>query len=204
MEHFPHHASTIIPIGASLRSAGAGPLPPEAPLGLLFVGALGIRMNYDALAHFSRRFWPGLRRRFGDQVSVTVAGSNPLPEVRAICAEMGWALKANVSEVDLERLYETASFSILPFSYATGAKLKLLGSLARGVPVLATTSVSPQADLVVEPSLMSDEPENWVARAVEVRRTGINHDVRQRMRHIAEQNSWEASARRLVAILDDA
>ena len=155
-QHVPHHRYRVIPIGVALRQI-APPRAPDALPRLLFVGSLGVRMNLDALRHFATRYEPALRARFGEALRVDIAGSSPLPDVHRLCTDHGWALHADVEEAQLDALYGEATFSLLPFAYATGAKLKLLKSLAYGVPFLATTSVQAQADLAVPPSLIDDD-----------------------------------------------
>lgn len=196
---FPDHRAAVVPIGVTPWPV-APPLPAEAPVRLLFVGALGVGMNHDALAHFAARFWPVLHARFGDALSMTAAGSTPLSEVRALCSRMGWTLRADVPDDALDRLYREATFALLPFAYATGAKLKLLGALAYGIPVLATPAVGAQAGLVVPPSLMSDDPAAWAAHVAHVRKHGIAADDRARLHALAEAHSWDASARRLLTV----
>lgn len=197
--HVPGHHGAVVPIGVALRGDAAPPLPPGRRVRLVFSGALGVRMNYDALAHLAERYLPALHARLGE-VAVTVVGSSPLDDTRALCRAQGWALRENVSEDEMDRHFREATFSLLPFPYATGAKLKLLKSLAYGVPVLATESVRAQADLVTAPSLMSDDPTAWADHAAAVAAAGITHDERARLRTLAEAQSWDASADRLLDV----
>jgi glycosyltransferase involved in cell wall biosynthesis len=195
------HRSTVIPIGVTLHGAPAPPRPPGAPLRLLFVGALGVRTNLDALAHFGERFLPTLRQRFGDALRVDVVGSHPLPDVPALCTRHGWKLHPDAPDDTLDALFADATFSLLPFPYATGAKLKLLTSLAHGVPFLATEAVDAQRAFARPPSLLSDDPTTWADHAGRVRAEGIGPEHRRHLRTLAEAHSWKASATRLLAAL---
>ena len=200
--YYPDHPSLIVPIGVELPPAPAAPLPPNAErLRLLFVGSLGVKMNRDALIHFARKYLPPLRARFGDTFEVIVAGSTPVPAVRVLCEEHGWRLHADVSDDALRRLYEQATFALLPFPYATGAKLKLLGALAHGVPFLATEAVRSQAEACVYPSLIDSDPAAWIDRIEAVRSAGISTEERTALRAVAERHSWHASARTLIEAL---
>lgn len=196
--HVPGHHSAVVPIGVALRGEPAPPRPPGGDVRLLFSAALGVRMNYDALVHFAERYAPALRARVGDALKVHVVGSTPLPETEALCTREGWVLRANVSEEEMDAQFREALFSLLPFPYATGAKLKLLKSLAYGVPVLATPTVGAQADLVQPPSLLSDDPERWAAHVVATRDAGIGPDARRALRGLAEGHSWGATADRVL------
>ncbi|HYE57694.1 MAG TPA: glycosyltransferase [Rhodothermales bacterium] len=195
------HRSAVVPIGVTLRGAAAPPRPAGAPLRLLFVGALGVRMNLDALTHFAERFFPALRARFGDGLLVDVVGSKPLPEVADLCARHGWRLHPDAPDETLDALFADATFSLLPFAYATGAKLKLLKSLAYGVPFLGTEAVEAQRSLATPPNLLSDDPSAWADHAARVQAEGIGAAARTRLRALAEAHSWDASAARFLAAL---
>ena len=129
-------------------------------------------------------------------------GSTPLPETVALCEREGWLLRPDVSEEEMDARFRDATFSLLPFAYATGAKLKFLKSLAYGVPVLSTASVGAQADLVVPPSLMSDDAHAWAGHAASVRASGISQADRDRLRALARANSWDATATHVLAEID--
>lgn len=203
-KHAPQQQSRVVPIGARVRGHAAPPLPPGAPMRLLFVGSLSVRMNLDALAHFADRYAPTLQARFGDALAVDVVGSDPLPDVVALCERQGWCLHPNVSDDALDALLARATATILPFAYSTGAKLKLLTSLAAGVPILGTSSVEAQQTLVQDPSLLSDDPSAWADRIAEIQNAGIDAETRARLRSIAVEHSWDASAARIVSLIDEA
>lgn len=200
--YYPDHPSAIIPIGVDLPPEGVPALPPGAPaIRLLFLGSLGVKINHDALRHFGAHYAPVLRERLGERLEVLVVGSRPSKGVAELCAEHGWQLHADVTDEALEALYRSAMFAILPFAYATGAKLKLLNALAHGVPFLATTSIRAQADACVYPSLIADAPTDWLARIEAVHRAGIGDAERAALRSVAERHAWAASARRVYEAL---
>lgn len=202
-KYFPKHRGHVVPIGVVLRPHPAPPLEPGSSIRLLFVGSLSTRMNYDALVHFADRFWPVLKDRFGAEMAMTVVGSQPLEEVQQLAERAGWSLRPDVSDEELDRLFESATFSILPFSYATGAKLKLLKSLSYGVPVLATEAVSARRDLAQDPSLFSDDPNEWATRIATVRAEGIDVSERRMLLGMTESHSWAASARQIADLVND-
>lgn len=196
------HAHVVVPIGTDVDVAGANASgPPDKPARLLFVGSLSVQMNADALRHFATTFASPIADGLPG-TSIVVAGSKPSREVATLCEDHGWALIANPTDGELDELYMTASFAILPFPYATGAKLKLLASLAHGVPFLASASVDVDPGLLVAPSTVSDDPDDWVAALRGVASRGISADEREALTGAAAGYSWEQSVRILVAALD--
>jgi hypothetical protein len=199
---YPEHKSIIVPIGVDIPVETSKPIPPgSSRVRLTFVGSLGVRMNLDALNHFANRFYPPLHDSLGLDLEVVVAGSAPSQEVLSLCRRLGWSVQADLSETELAAIIDDSTFTILPFDYATGAKLKLLKTLAHGVPFLATERVSAQSEHCVDPSLISEDPSEWLRRIRLVLHDGIDHEVRSRLQTIARNNSWEASTLHLVESL---
>ncbi len=195
------HDARVVPIGADTDAPVAPPLPPGVrPPTLLFVGSLGVGMNADALQHFETAFAPDLRRALPG-LEVVVCGSAPSASVEELCRRNRWDLHPDVSNEALDALYDAATFSMLPFAYATGSKLKLLAALAHGVPVLATEAVIADASLLGAPSIRSDDPASWIAAINHVIAAGIDAEQRNRLRALAEDSSWAASTRQLVDYL---
>lgn len=160
------------------------------PVRLLFVGSLGVKMNFDALEYFSKTFEPVLRQGLPEGIEVRVVGSMPTYKVESLCLSNGWNLLANVSDEELTECYRWADFSLLPFAYATGGKLKLLKSMSFGVPFLATTAAIVQLDDVCSPSVVSDEPGDWLTQIHDVQKNGISQSQRDQIKLIAHKHSW--------------
>ena len=165
---------------------------------LIFVGSLSAKINQDALQYFASRFWPVLR----ETAALSVVGSNPPVSVDRLCRAHGWGLHANVTQEQLERLYEQAHFAVLPFAYGEGSKLKFLEACGRGVPVLATNAGLCGMAELPELATASDSPEMW-ARRLEAREEPQPEKVRQLV-SFAQQFSWENLSRKLLDIIDSA
>lgn len=198
---YPGHSSYVIPIGVDVDlEQRTTPLPPGDPIRLVFVGSLGVKMNYDALQLFGDEFFPSLDKEFSDNLEVVVIGSNPSDSVRQICAKSGWELHENVSDEELANQLAKASFTILPFRYASGAKLKLLRSLAAGVPFLSTLAAAGQIHDPIYPCHISDDVHGWISRIEEIRSTGISAETRTGLVDSVKSYSWAESARRILQI----
>lgn len=208
LRRFPGHRSRVVPIGVDevpeeefVRREDPAP-PGEEAVRLLFVGSLGVKPNVDALKVFEEEFYPPLKEALGGDLEVLVVGSNPSDEVARLCEDMGWKLYPNVSDEELGRLYQASTFSILPFRYTTGSKLKLLNSLAHGVPYLATLELRDQVGEVVYPCLASSDPGEWLDRIQDVRRNGITSDERIALANHARKYSWASVARYTFEVLN--
>ena len=148
-------------------------------------------MNYDALTCFAEKFYPVLHNRLGKTLSIQIVGSSPSSQVRQLCSNMNWNLHANVSDAELRGLLQAASFSILPFNYATGSKLKLLKSLSNGLPYLATPHVIDPSDIVPAPCYVSNDHKGWADHLMGVQtQGGVSPEERLALRSFARQFTW--------------
>lgn len=191
----PYHRSIITPIGVAIPNRPPLAQPRNGDIRLLFVGSLGVMMNADALSFFGNTYFPLLKERFGDKLSMDVVGNSPSETVKRMCETHGWNLHPNAPDEQLHELLRIASFTLLPFEYATGAKLKLLESIAHGVPFLATSHVLAQLDAIPPSCLLTNDPKDWSAHVQTIHEKGQSIKDRLELVEIAKQHSWEASAR---------
>lgn len=198
-QRVPDMNSMVQPIGTDIPDEPASPvLPNTQRLDLLFVGSLSVTMNGDALRHFAAHFWPAISSEFGEDIGVTIAGSHPSDDVVNLCRAAEWTLQANVSDEELRSLYDRSSFTVLPFPYATGAKLKMLGSLAHGVPFLATAALHAQQAMAALPCLLSDNVDDWMEALRRMRKDGLDSGMRHALQARVQSHSWTSVARQLV------
>jgi hypothetical protein len=162
-------------------------------------------MNFDALDYFESRFYPIILQKAERPIKVVVAGSSPSQSVRQLCRRNRWELHADVSEDALSALYGRACFSILPFPYTNGAKLKLLYSISRGVPVLSTCNLSSQLvdSSEVFPSLFSDSPEQWAMHLNQYGFSRRYQENTERLLTYAGKYSWESVTRDFVENVEE-
>ncbi len=185
----PDMNSVVQPIGTDIPNEDPAVISPGTPATFIFVGSLGVTMNVDALVHFASTFWPTLNKSCMG-CNVLVVGSRPSERIRSLCESNSWSLHADVSDAELEKLYQRATCAILPFPYATGAKLKLLGALAHGLPVFATTALCAQSDMMAEPCVMSDSPDEWVQAMSKLMADGLSVESRNALVDRARPYSW--------------
>jgi len=132
-EFLPKHRHYLLPNGCD-RPHRVGNGSGENVLRLLFLGSLSSKINQDAIRYFFEKFWPNLKGK----VKLMVAGSSPPPWLGRLVAEEGAEMRADLEENEVESVFASADFLILPFEYGAGSKLKVMDSLSRGVPLLST------------------------------------------------------------------
>ncbi len=204
LKYFPYHSNHIVPIGADTDFRDFSHITNVVFLDkirLIFVGSLGARMNLDAINVFRTEYYSLLKKELNGNLEVFIVGSNPSRNVIKICSIMGWKLYPNVSDSELMNLYNLSMFSILPFHYVNGGKLKILKSLANGVPYLATDEILDQVDEVLYPCLISTDPKEWLTHISNVQRKGITRDDRIALMKYAKKYSWSTVAYKMYQLL---
>lgn len=190
----PGHKNFILPAGVEIA-----PLEKQQPwdgiIRLMFCGSLSVNMNNDALNFFAEKYFPGLREAFKDKLKIWIAGSNPTPSIRELCAKLDWELFPNLPDQELKMKFRQATFSILPFQYTTGAKIKLLNSLAEGLPVLATRNMLLYPNQDFKPNMYSDDVVDWVEHIRSFEKKGISKSQKTACQQFTRQFSWDAVAR---------
>ncbi|WP_420116505.1 glycosyltransferase family 4 protein [Micromonospora sp.] len=107
--------------------------PPE----LLFLGRLNIPHNEDAITTFLTAVMPQLVERLPGVV-LRVIGSGASPRLQELAARFGDQVRLEGFVADLEPVFARVTASVAPLRFGTGIKIKMLDTLARGVPVLTT------------------------------------------------------------------
>lgn len=147
-----------------VRSAHLMPEPPtrspsdrEHPR-IVFVGRLSYRANHEAIVWFIRAVMPLIRERHPGVV-LTVVGDSPKRSLVKLASHdvevLGW-----VDDVSVH--YSRADIAIVPVDLATGVQMKLIESLALGVPTVASRVVAAGAGLTDgEACLVASTPLEW-------------------------------------------
>jgi sugar transferase (PEP-CTERM/EpsH1 system associated) len=103
---------------------------------IVFVGSMDYHANIDGVVRFCREVWPRLRERKPDLV-FTIVGRDPAPSVQELANMPGVNVTGTVD--DVRPYYHEAIASIVPLKVGGGSRLKILESMAAGVPVVSTT-----------------------------------------------------------------
>jgi glycosyltransferase involved in cell wall biosynthesis len=110
---------------------------PSADTGtVLFLGTLSYYPNIDSVLYLWREIWPHLIR-LDHSLRLIVAGKSPVPEIRALAGQPG--LELIDSPPDIRPIAARASVTVAPLRVGSGVRLKILDSMALGLPVVSST-----------------------------------------------------------------
>ena len=102
--------------------------------GVAFIGGFGHAPNVDAVRWLCTEIWPRVTAARPDLV-LHVVGSAPPPEFSRY-ASPSVQIRGRVD--DLDGLLDTLRLTIAPLRFGAGVKMKLITSLAAGVPAIVT------------------------------------------------------------------
>lgn len=159
---------------------------------LLFFASLHGKMSLDALQHMAHKFWPVVKH----QARMLVAGAHPSPAIRQLCQQHGWQLKQDLTEEQVDEVFASAHFSVLPFTYGAGSKLKFFDACLRGVPVLSTAAGACGQASLPRFVTVSDDPQVWLQRIQHT--NGLDHDWQVQVATFGEEYNWKAIAARVI------
>jgi glycosyltransferase involved in cell wall biosynthesis len=180
----------------------APPVSTDGP-NLLFVGPTHVDANRDGVVWFVKEVLPILRRAVPDVVLDVVGGKAP-PDVRAV---VGPKVRVHGYVSDLDPFLAAATVSIVPLRVGGGTRLKILNSLAQGIPTVSTSIGAEGLDLEDgEDLLIGDDAASFAQQVALLLR---DDNVRARLRAngrrtVAARYSWQALAPTLEATITKA
>ncbi len=171
----------------------------EVPTHLVFTGSMDWYPNEDAMLHFIEAILPSIRREM-PAVSLTVAGRNPTPRLRAAAASAAVRVTGTVD--DIRPFVGEAAVYVVPLRVGGGTRLKLFEALAMGKAVVSTAVGAEGLPLTSGAHfIQADAPADF-ARAV----LSLLRDPGQRKmlgaagrRLVEERYSWPVVARQFEA-----
>ena len=161
---------------------------------ILFVGSMSYFPNIEAAGLFARDIWPHVRKRLPD-CRFTIVGSNPGASLLELRELPGVEVTGTVP--DVRPFYREALATVVPLRTGGGTRLKILESMAAGVPVVSTPFGAER--LAVEPGthiVMADagDPQSWANALAalaesESRRRGL---IDRAARLVRERYDWNS------------
>jgi hypothetical protein len=192
----PDIAHVVVPNGGDIQLRESIPDYTVPRKQLLFFGSLHGKMSFDALKCFEQQFWPELQ----DVSQLLVAGANPSQAIQTMAARNGWKLQANLTEAQVDTIFNESHFSIMPFSYGAGSKLKFFDACARGVPILSTNAGACGQEQVPNFVTIADEPQRW--RHEIIQRTAMEPDWIDEVYRFGKVFTWKSIASNIIPLLE--
>ncbi len=131
----------------------------------LFAGHLAYSPNVDAIEFLLAEIWPHVHRR-NPRAKLIIAGRNPKDSLETIVgAAPGAELISNPKS--MSRLAKRASITVAPLRIGSGTRIKIIESMAWGLPVVSTTVGAEGIDAFDgEHLLVRDDPEQFAEAIV--------------------------------------
>ena len=133
--------------------------PPE----FVFLGRLNIPHNDDGICSFLQLAGPELSRRWPG-AKVRIVGSGPSPALQRLAAEQSDLVVLEGFVRDLNEVFSRATALIAPLRFGSGVKIKVIDALARGLPVIGTSSAFEGIDVrpdLRDGCLVEDDVRRW-------------------------------------------
>ena len=190
----------VVPNGVEIPATPR--LRPSQAANILFVGTLWYQPNVESLRYFVTDVLPRIRTELPD-ATLTVAGRGPVSdELRALLAAAGAEL--HESPATLDAFYDAAAVSVAPLLAGGGTSIKVLESLAHGVPTVATSTAVRGLGLAPETHLaVADSASDFAAACIGLLREPERARAlgRAGREEVARRFSWESAGARARAAL---
>ncbi len=171
---------------------------------VIFTGKMSYHANITAVLYFAQQVLPCIWTK-DPEVRFQVVGKDPPEAVRRLAADERIQVTGTVD--DLRPYLAQAAVAVCPVHYAVGVQNKVLEAMAMGKPVVCTSATFAGLDAREgEEVLVADNAE---AFATQVLHLCADPALAQRLavagrRYAETHHSWEASAKRLVEVYEQA
>jgi len=202
VEMRPNAEVHVIPNGVDLEMFQPLPDVQEHPGNLIMFGNMDFLPNVDASIRLAREILPLVRQRH-PQATVTIIGTNPLPEVQELAQLPGVEVTGRVE--DLKPWIQRSSMLVAPMRFGAGIKNKVLESMAVEKPVVTNaTGVEAMHAEVAALLTLAESSEEFAAAISDLldqpeKRASLGKQGRETM---ARLHSWETAAEAYEALLE--
>jgi glycosyltransferase involved in cell wall biosynthesis len=186
-------------VANGVDTAYFSPRPDPGGQTLLFCGSLDMYPNQDAVKYFFEAIWPALRSRHKD-IEIYMVGRQP-PDWLKARADTDNRLHVTGFVDDVRSYFRKATICICPIREGGGTRLKILDSLAMGVPVIGTSFACSGLNLRHDRDvIMADDADEFVRQVGQLLEKA---DLRLRIgsagRQVVEREySWDVIGKNLV------
>lgn len=126
---------------------------------IMFWGAMNRKENEDAVIFFINDIWPYINKK-DYNVKFYIVGSKPTDKIKSL--ESDDIIVTGFVE-DPKDYFNIMDLSVIPLRYGAGIKIKVLESLAAGIPVITTDVGAEGINIINEKSaLISNESRGFI------------------------------------------
>jgi glycosyltransferase involved in cell wall biosynthesis len=203
LAHLPHLNVSVVPFGVSLARVPAGS-EPNGDKRILFVGAMGRRVNIEAVEYFCQKIWPQIQEE-EPHSEFWIVGSNPPRQISQLAQEDA-RIKVTGFVGELEPFYAQATVFVAPIVVGGGVVTRILNAMAMSKAVVTTSFGNEGIEATAGRDLLvADEPCEFTERVIELLRNP------ERRRQIGENGrafvqsrfSWESIIARFERVYAD-
>jgi len=173
------------------------PIPSTSSRRILFMGTMDYYPNIDSVFYFAEHILPRIWRK-DPTISLCVAGRNPPPAIRQLATEPRIDVVANPEE--MSQVAQQCSLTVVPMRFGGGTRVKILHSMAMGLPVVST-SLGCEGLSVVDGRhiLIRDEPVEFAGAVLQIiSNPSLRNHLRTNGRRLVEDRyDWRLMFRRL-------
>ena len=160
---------------------------------ILFMGTMSYFPNIDGVLYFVEKILPWIRKR-EPSISLCIAGRQPPEEICNLEGE-DRAIEVIANPLDMREVAAQCQMTVVPLRIGGGTRIKILHSMAMGLPVVSTSLGSEGLEVVDgQHLLIRDHPEEFAQGVLAL--AGDPH-LRQKLRGngrrlVEAQYDWQA------------
>lgn len=125
---------------------------------ILIVGTMSWFPNIEGVLWFANNVMPLI---VNDGYKLYVVGNKPVEEIKELQKKHPENIVVTGSVDSMDEYFEKCDISIVPLFSGTGVKIKVIESIARGIPTISTSFAAKDYDITDE-IVIADTPEEFV------------------------------------------
>ncbi len=160
---------------------------------ILFMGTMSYYPNIDGVLYFVEDIFPGILQQ-DPNISFCIAGREP-PKLIQELATQNSQIEVIANPEDMSKIATECSLSVVPLRSGSGTRIKIMHSMAMGLPVISTSLGCEGLNIVdQEHLLIRDKPKNFAQAVAElINNQELWHKLQINGRQLVEANyDWSA------------
>ena len=159
---------------------------------MLFMGTISYYPNIDAILYFVEAILPEIRKHNNDNF-FCIAGRKPPSNIQAL-TKSDSSIEVIANPEDMSEVARQCQMTVVPLRLGGGTRIKILHSMAMGLPVVSTSVGSEGLEVIDGVHLLiRDNPQEFAEAVLEI---NSNPELREKLRTngrkiVKEKYDWE-------------